>query len=570
MPEVKNDISIVLSGAAGQGIQTVEDLLTRVLKRSGSHVFSTGEFMSRVRGGVNSTTIRVSTKRVCAYIDRIDVLIPLSSDAVTHVEERLSDNTVIIGDEKIFGDDPCCVDYTVLNVPFEQLAESIGGKIYANTVSLGLLARITCADKETLHSLLTEVFGRKGREIIDSNIKAANKGYEIADDLIKSGKLNVPSFPTNKQLTNDLLINGTQAVALGAIAGGCNYSTYYPMAPGTGVSAFLADNRQEFSIIVDQSEDEISVINKAIGAWYAGARAIVSTSGGGFALMTEGLSLAGSIESPMVIHLAQRPGPATGLPTRTEQGDLELALYAGHGMFPRIIFSPGKLEDAFYLTQKAFDLADKYQVPVFILTDHYFVNTQYNIPEFSPLAKVEKHFIETGPDYKRFQFTEDGLTPRGIPGYGSGLIRADSHTHDEEGHITENPVIRTAMVDKYKLKLEQMKKEIIEPELVGNANYKTLVIGWGSTYHLICEALETLDRDDVAFLHFKQVYPLHPKTSEYLKKAEKKIIIENNPTSQFGNLIKMEVCFDFDERILKYNGMPFSVEELVEKLQKVI
>jgi 2-oxoglutarate ferredoxin oxidoreductase subunit alpha len=566
-----SEVSIVLSGAAGQGIQTVEFLLTKVLKRSGYHVFSTSEFMSRVRGGVNSTTIRVSSKRVCSYCNRIDILIPLSNDAVSHVEERLSDDTVIIGDKKIFGDDPCCVDYTVIDIPFSKLAESIGGKIYANTISLGLLAGITRADQAILRSLLIEVFGRKGKDIIDKNIEAAESGYGIANDLFDSSRLKIIDLPKDNLVKDELLFNGTQVVALGAIAGGCNYATYYPMAPSTGVSTFLGNHRQTLSIIVDQSEDEISVINKAIGAWYAGARALVSTSGGGFALMVEGLSFAASIESPIVIHLAQRPGPATGLPTRTEQGDLELVLYAGHGMFPRIIFTPGTLKEAFQLTQKAFNLADKYQIPVFILTDHYFVNSRYNVPTLDHSnLKVEKHFIETGRDYKRFQLTEDGITPRGIPGFGSGLIRADSHTHDEEGHITEKVDMRTAMVDKNFLKLEQIKKEIVKPELVGKEGYKTLVIGWGSTYHLLNEALELLDREDVALLHFKQVYPLHAKTTGYLEKAEKTIIVENNPTSQFGNLIKLETGIKIDEKILKYDGMPFSVEELEKRLREMI
>jgi len=214
---------------------------------------------------------------------------------------------------------------------------------------------------------------------------------------------------------------------LGAIAGGCSFISTYPMSPSTGVWIFLTQHSKEFDIITDQSEDEISAINMAIGAWYAGARGMVATSGGGFALMVEGLSLASMIETPVVIHLGQRPGPATGLPTRTEQADLEFVLHAGHGEFPRIILTPGTMEDAFNLSQRAFDLADKYQVPVFILTDQYFLDSYYNLPSLN-LSDIrnQSHVVKTNKEYKRYQLTENGISPRGIPGYGEGLVSVDS------------------------------------------------------------------------------------------------------------------------------------------------
>jgi 2-oxoglutarate ferredoxin oxidoreductase subunit alpha len=322
---------------------------------------------------------------------------------------------------------------------------------------------------------------------------------------------------------------------------------------------------------VEQAEDEISAMNMGIGAWYAGARGLASTSGGGFALMVEGLSLAGMIESPMVVHIGQRPGPATGLPTRTEQGELLFALYAGHGEFPRVIFAPGTIEDCFYLAQKAFNLADQYQVPVFILTDQYLLESHYNIPsldvERTPLMK---HFVETEQGYKRYQLTEAGLSPRGIPGFGEGLVVLDSDEHDEEGHITEDLDLRTKMVNKRLKKLDLLKKDVIPPELFGPQNYKTLIVGWGSTYHAIREALGRLGTNDVAFLHFKQVYPLHPEAIAYFKKAKKTVIIENNGTGQFGQLIRMQTGFDMDRKILKYNGLPFSADELEKELKSVL
>jgi 2-oxoglutarate ferredoxin oxidoreductase subunit alpha len=342
------------------------------------------------------------------------------------------------------------------------------------------------------------------------------------------------------------------------------------MSPSTAIAVLLAQHSKEFGIIVEQAEDEISAMNMVIGAWYAGARGLASTSGGGFALMVEGLSLAGMIESPLVIHIGQRPGPATGLPTRSEQGELLFALYSGHGEFPRIILAPGAIEDCFYLAQKAFNLADRYQVPVFILTDQYILESHYNIPSLDPARNpLEKHFIETKQGYKRYQLTEAGLSPRGIPGFGEGLVVLDSDEHDEEGHITEDLDLRTTMVNKRLKKLDLIEKEIIPPELLGSENYKTLIVGWGSTYHAISEALGRLGTKDVAFLHFKQIYPLHPESIAYFKKAKKTVIVENNGTGQFGQLIRLQTGFDMDHKILKYNGLPFSVEELEERLKSV-
>ncbi len=287
--------------------------------------------------------------------------------------------------------------------------------------------------------------------------------------------------------------------------------------------------------------------------------------------MTEGISLAAMIETPIVVHIAQRPGPATGLPTRTEQADLEFILYAGHGEFPRILFAPGKLEDALYLTQTALNFADKYQIPVFILTDQYLIDSYYNLsPPSLGNLNIEKHVVETTKNYKRYALTDNGISPRGIPGYGSGLVGVDSDEHDEEAHITEDLDMRTKMVDKRLAKMKSIEQDIIPPELVGGKDYKSLLIGWGSTYNPVKEALDRLGKNDVSFLHFKQIYPLFKGTSEYLQKAEKLILIENNATSQFGKLIKLQTGIDIEEKILKYNGLAFSVEEIVRRLKKIL
>jgi 2-oxoglutarate ferredoxin oxidoreductase subunit alpha len=298
---------------------------------------------------------------------------------------------------------------------------------------------------------------------------------------------------------------------------------------------------------------------------------MVTTSGGGFALMVEGVSLAGMLESPIVIHLGQRPAPATGLPTRTEQADIELALYAGHGEFPRILFAPGTLEQAFYLTARAFNFADKFQMPVFVLSDQYLVDSYYNTAAFDvSKVKVEKYVVKTAADYKRYEMTPTGISPRGIPGFGKGLVCVDSDEHDAEGHITEDLKLRTRMVDKRLRKLESAKEEIIEPQLYPNRKYKNLVVCWGSTYPVVKEAIELLDKSDTSLLHFSQIYPLHKKTAAYLSKAKKVVIVEGNATAQLAKLIKLHAGFDIEHKILKYSGLQFSVEEVTVALKKIL
>jgi 2-oxoglutarate ferredoxin oxidoreductase subunit alpha len=526
--------------------------------------------MSRVRGGINSTEIRVSSNRVAAYVDRIDFLIPLTKDAIPHLQKRITADTIIVGEQENIKGALECTDCEV-EIPFSEIAVKLGGKIYANIVAIGLIACLLNVEEEIVEDFLKQRFASKGEKIVSNNIAAAKKGFELGNEL-KTEQRVIIELQKDPHVRDELLMDGTDAVAMGAIAGGCNFIVGYPMAPATGVLRFLASEAIEFDIVVEQIEDEISGINAAIGAWYAGGRGMVTTSGGGFALMSEGLSLAGVTETPVVIHLAQRPGPATGLPTRTEQGDLELALYAGHGFFPRIILAPGKIDDAFYLTQRAFNLADKYQVPVFILTDNYLINLYYNLPQldFSDI-KIENHIVKTEKDYKRYLLTENGISPRGIPGYGDGLVGVDSHEHDEEAHISEDlHYMRIKMVEKRLKKLNLLENNVIPPELIGNENYKTILIGWGSTFYLIKEAMELLEKENISFLHFKQVYPLHPKTSDYLRKADKIVLIENNTTGQFGKLIKLYTGIDVDAKILKSNGLPFSVEELIVNLENVV
>ncbi len=567
---IKNEMSIVLCGEAGMGIQTVEQILTRILKLAGYNVFATKEYMSRVRGGANSTEIRISSDRISAFVDRINFLIPLNKGAIIRIKERISPDTIILGEKNEVGDDFKDVKHKFIDSPFSKIAKEIGDEIYSNIVVVGVLSGILDIGLEKACEYIMHFFSSKEDEIIKNNVEAMKKGYQIGTNVLTSEDLRI-EIQKNEEVKNEILINGTEAVGLGAIAGGCDFIAAYPMSPSTGVLVFLANQSKEFDMIVEQAEDEIAAMNMSIGSWIGGGRGMVTTSGGGFALMEEAVSLAGIFETPAVIHLAQRSGPATGLPTRTEQADLNLALYSGHGEFPRVIFSPGKIEDAFYLTQRAFNLADKYQIPVIILTDQYFVDTYYNIPSIDlSKMKVEKHIVETDSQYKRYKLTSDGISPRGVPNFGSGIVKYCGNEHNEEGTNTEDPQIRAKMVKKRLKKLEQIKTEIIPPELFGKEDYKILVIGWGSTYNIVKEAIIRLGRDYVSFLHFKQVYPLYDKTKDFISRAAKVILIENNATSQFGGLIKLHTGVDIETKILKYNGTPFSVEEIVESLKREI
>jgi len=563
-------VSIVLCGQAGQGIQTVEHLLTRIFKLAGYNVFATKEYMSRIRGGMNSTSIRVGSGPVRASVSGIDILIPLNKGALRHVEPRLSAQTVILADKETLGADLDQTTSKFVDVPFTRTASEIGDKIYSNVVAVGTIAGLFGVDLKTASRYVGQFFSAKSKDVVTKNVAALKAGFALGTGLATCSKIKF-DIVADASVEEQVLLNGSEAVALGAIAGGCNFIASYPMSPSTGVLAFLAKHAKDFDIVAEQAEDEIAAMNMGLGAWYAGARAMVTTSGGGFALMTEGVSLAGMLESPMVIHLAQRPGPATGLPTRTEQGDLELALYAGHGEFPRIILAPGTIEDAFYLTQQAFNLADKYQVPVFVLTDEYFMDSYYNTaaPDVAK-AKVEKHITRTPKDYQRYAFTKTGVSPRGVPGYGEGLVLVDSDEHDTQGHITEDLDVRIKMVDKRLKKGELLKADIFPPELTGPEDYKSLIVCWGSTYDIAQEAVQKLDRDDVALLHFKQVYPLPDRIADYLQRAKQTIIVENNATSQFGKLIKLHTGIEMDSKLLKYNGLSFTVEELMEKLNEVL
>lgn len=564
MHRFSGDISIVLGGAAGQGIQTVEALLVEVLRREGYFVFASKEYMSRIRGGSNSTEIRITSKPRRAFVKKIDLLFVLDKGAMKHLAPRLSRQTLVIGEK----DKVCETQCQVIDVPFTRFVRELGHPIYTSTLAVGVVLGMLKADEKPFHEYLRSRFARKGEEVVEKNIEAAKMGYLHGTHIgfVEGIEIALPRRSIQK---DSLLLSGDTALGLGVLAAGCNFISSYPMSPGTTLLSFLAGHAKSSRIVVDQAEDEIAAINIAIGAWYAGARAIVTTSGGGFSLMAEGVSLSGMIETPVVIHIGQRPGPATGLPTRTEQADLNLALYAGAGEFPRAIFAPGTLAEVYRAAQQAFLIADKYQVPVFILTDQFLLDAISTVEKRDVKQLPIKNYItETNPEYQRYQMQKNGISPRGVPGFGTGLVGVDSDEHDESAHITESATVRLAQHEKRLSKLEGLRSEVLPPVVVGNIKKaECLVVTWGSNFGVVEEVLDRRGETAFAQVHFPQVYPL-PESGKKLFSSQKKVVvIENNATGQFADLITREYGITVTKRILQYDGNPFAVEDVIKYLQ---
>ena len=387
------------------------------------------------------------------------------------------------------------------------------------------------------------------------------------------------SFKSRLEKISDgkrMLLTGNEALSLGAIAAGCKFMSAYPMTPSSSIMEYLAAHGEEYGVTVVQAEDEIAAINMINGAAYAGARAMTATSGGGFCLMVEGLGLAGMTETPIVVVNGQRPGPAIGLPTRTEQGDLEFVLYASHGEFPRAVLAPATVEDCFWLTVKAFNLADRYQLPVIVLTDQHLASSYATIQRFD-LSKVtvDRGLLvpdnETVKDYKRHRITDSGISPRAFPGREDLLVVTDSDEHDEAGHLIEDGVIRTNMVRKRMRKRAGLKQEMSPPLIVGKKKVDNLLIGWGSSYGAIAEAAEILKEEgyDTGYLQLKEIWPFPSEAvAGALKNAGHSYVIENNATGQMAHLIKAETGMSIGAKILKYDGRPFTPAEIIEQIKE--
>ncbi len=564
------DYSIKIGGEAGQGIQTVGDILSRIFAKAGYYIFTHQDYESRIRGGHNFYQIRISDKPVTASRSKIDIIVALDKESIIQHENELSPQGHVLYDSSFLKQN--FEKPKFLDVPLFEIAVSHGGnKLMANTVAIGAVIGMLGMNPEVMYEIITKTFKKKGEETVKANLRSAEGGYTYAREKCLTCSFMVSGFNSQK-----MLITGNEAIGFGAIASGLKFYSAYPMTPSTGILNFVAEKSQEFEIVVEQAEDEIAAINMALGASFAGVRAMTGTSGGGFALMVEGLSLAAMTETPLVIALAQRPGPATGLPTRTEQADLLFALYAGHGEFPKVIFAPGTPEQALYLTNKAFDLAEKYQITSIILTDQYLADSQWSYERFDLTNikykdyRLRKENFQNLNEYKRHAFTETGVSPLGIPGDATHLVITDSDEHDEEGHIIENSDTRIKMVEKRLLrKMTLIKREIEPPKLYGEQSPDIVLLCWGSMYGIVKEVVDELsDKFKIAMLHFSELYPFSDQQNwiNALKNSKLSINIEQNATSQFSKLLKMETGLHFENHINRFDGRPFTVDELKEKV----
>lgn len=555
---MRDSVAILIGGSAGQGIASIETFLTKGFKRTGFYTFSTKEFMSRVRGGSNTTLIRISNKPVNAPDFKVDIFVPLDTNAFFHAQERIGQETFLIAKKGDFECDCILYDYDL-----PTLAKSIGTPIVSNTIAAALVFGMLGCDVGILKEIVKTMYQD---EMLEMNLKALDIGAQLAEDNGNCRYCIEPNLSGTS--SNDLFLSGTDGVGFGSIAGGCNFICSYPMSPSTGVLTFLANQSKNFGICVEQAEDEIAAFQMGLGVWYGGGRAITTTSGGGFALMGEGLSLSGITETPMVVYLAQRPGPATGLPTRTEQGDLELSIYSGHGEFPRVVLAPGDPKECFDLARRAFELADRFQVPVIILSDQYLADSYFHTKQFTIDQKQPvHHIIKTDEDYKRYSLSDSGISPRGIPGYGEGLVLVDSDEHTEEGLITESMSVRNEQNSKRLQKSELISKEAIVPEAEGVG--EIIVLGWGSTKHIIKEAVERVGDDRVTTIHFSWVHPLSESQLALLREGKQIVVVENNATGQFAKLLRAH-GIAIHTQILKSDGLSFFADELSEQLVSVL
>lgn len=554
-------INILIGGEAGQGLVTVGQILAKGLVRSGYSILVTQSYQSRIRGGHNTFGIRVGGDDVIAPCEAIDLLVALDADTVKLHKGDLSSQGLIVADEA-FGIN----GETVLTVPLKQLATDK----YSNIAALGVVSSLLGLDQQVVTRAVEDFFGKAHREAAEANRRVLKESFRWAAE-------NPVAFDNLPPITDPpqrLMMNGNEAIALGALSAGLKFYAFYPMTPATSIALNLAGWAKEAGIVVEQAEDEIAAINMALGASFAGAPSMVGTSGGGFALMTEGTSLAAMTETPVVIVVSQRPAPATGLPTRTEQADLEFVLHAGHGEFPRAIFAPGTVEECFHLTRRALELAEWFQGPIFLLTDEFLADSYRAVTPFAvgDLSSVTPWSFEeraVTPPYRRYAITEGGISPRLLPGLTEHLVVADSDEHTEDGHITEDLSVRKRMVEKRLKKGEGMRAEIIPPEYRGEKRPDLLLVCWGSSKGAVQEAASMMKGRGVrtATLHFSQIWPLLPEQFiGRLHEAKQVVAVEGNATGQLARLIRRETGFHIEKLVLRYDGLPITPEFIVRRL----
>lgn len=568
-----------IGGEAGFGIMAAGTMLARAFARRGYHVMATNEYPSLIRGGHNIVTVRVAVKPFASMNRDVHILVALHNGAVELHKDELNENALVVFDPKDhqwkLEDFP--KPAVLLPVPLSELVQSAGGTpIMRNTVALGVTVALLGADFSVLEEVIHDQFKKKNQKIIDANVTIAKAGFVfVKKTFAKEANMNLS--PTEKK-EDQLVINASESLGVGAYRAGVKFAAIYPMTPINALITFLADHAKDLNIVYKQPEDEIAGINMALGASMAGVRSMVATSGGGFALMVEGLSLAGMMELPVVIDLGMRAGPATGMPTYTEQGELQFVIHAGHGEFPRIILAPSDAAETYALTIDAFNLADRYQIPVFILTDKYLNESQWCVAKAKFTSEVvidrgklvKDNELPADGSFKRYRLdVTDGVSPRSVPGQKGGVYFANGYEHDETGHVTETSAMRISQAGKRLKKLEAIKKDIQPPNVYGDAEAEITFVSWGSCRGAILDAMDMLRAKGktAKLVHFTWLYPFPEEAAlTSLSAATRLIDVEQNATGQLASLIREHTGVLVKEKILKFDGRPLYPEEIVEKV----
>ena len=558
-----------VAGQSGSGLMSVGRIIAKGLENQGFWVCGDREYPSLIKGGHSCFTINFSHEKVRSLSEKVDILIAIDKQSLQASFKNLRDGgTLVHGYERLGGiqdilDEAQKRDIKIINLPARKIAQEIGGNdLMKNTVLVGMTWKVLGLGFESLEQEIRNIF-RKKPKIIDPNINCAKEGFGKVETTQKQ------ILP--KENPKTIFIDGNHALALGAIHAGVRAYFAYPMSPSSSLLTHMANHAKEFGYVVKQAEDEITVANLSLGAMHGGTRSLCATSGGGFDLMTETVSLAGIIETPFVCVVAQRPGPATGLPTWTGQGDLNLALHAGHGEFTRLVLAVSDPESAFDLIQHAFNYAEEYQIPVIVLSDKVIAETLVTVAPFSqnkiPIKRglVETKDLATLKNTDRYEITRDGISKRWIPGSSDAYYFANSDEHDEEGRVLEDERAGDMYAKRCK-KTETLKQNLPEPIILGEATGADIsFIGWGSTKNTMHDVIESQKEGEVTvnYLHFDYMWPFRTNVlEEFCKKNKNLHLIEGNHTGQLGNLIEQQTQIELKNRLLKWNGRPFFIEDV--------
>ena len=577
-----NDIQVMIAGYAGDGVLFTGNVLGKIMKRQGWEVVTYRDFPSNIRGEATNYTIRASLNKIYSRGDDIDVLMAFDCDAILRHLQSVADNGIVLCESGVTESVRLSPKrgHTFHKFPMRELAKkNFKSEIFKNTILLGGLCYILDLDLKIIEEVLSEVFlERKGKEVVDKNVQALKLGCDEAKKIVKEEERHPLVERPDK---NRLFISGDEAIALGGLAGGCRFFAAYPICPASEIWQWLIKHIHDFNGMVVQTEDEIAAINMALGAAYSGVRAMTSTSGPGGSLMMEAFSLAGMAEIPIVVAHVQRAGPSTGLPTRPEQSDLHQWVFGAHGDFPRIVLSPGTIEECFYFMPHAFNLAEKYQCPVILLTEQNYGQNFYTVNKFD-LSRVSinrglllsQDKLNDIEDYKRYALTENGISPRVIPPMVNGIHMVEGNEHDEKGYRDEDEEIRIQMMKKRMNKLDGALEDVIPPVLWGETDADIGIIGFGSTLCPIREAMDQLDEQGIStkYLQIRTLWPFSvAEVEEFMSSSTTVFIVENNYSGQLSHLIQGQgvECSPVHE-INKYSGHTFRPIEIAESVLGVL